>query len=284
MTEMCCPSSYPLLSVSRLVLAVLRTASTQPAHPDGRLADGAGRLAVDASPGCPGPARGAAGTACRCRESCRPILPLSSRQYSAGRCSSPQPRRRGQAMPVRPHQLARPRVLALSAHPLQRPSRRRLRTAEPRDVDVPSSTTREFPASLSADTAARRSLLKNPTSTPSAVLAHGTHTCAAPISMCWRSLPPAAFWFSPAAWWLHTVSPTWPRRERCGSHPDIFERVRYVSILLDFVVGPSRSPLALATARASNVRQRVERILAESIMPRQMVWKAWAALADSIVR
>jgi beta-lactamase regulating signal transducer with metallopeptidase domain len=97
------------------------------------------------------------------------------------------------------------------------------------------------------------------------------------------SLNRAAFWFSPAVWWLHNrIADLAEARSDAAAIQDIGDRVRYAEILLDFAGGATR-PVALAMARARTVRHRVERILGESIMPRKMDWKAWAALAVSIV-
>jgi hypothetical protein len=98
------------------------------------------------------------------------------------------------------------------------------------------------------------------------------------------SLNRAAFWFSPAAWWLHNrIADLAEARSDAAAIQDIGDRVRYAEILLDFAGGATRSVVAPAMARARTVRHRVERILGESIVPRKMDWKAWAALAASIV-
>jgi beta-lactamase regulating signal transducer with metallopeptidase domain len=97
------------------------------------------------------------------------------------------------------------------------------------------------------------------------------------------SLNRAVFWFSPLAWWLRCrITDLAEARSDAAAIQDIGDRVRYAEILLDFAGGPTRSVVTLAMARAGTVRRRVERILGESIMPRKMDWKAWAALAASI--
>jgi beta-lactamase regulating signal transducer with metallopeptidase domain len=98
------------------------------------------------------------------------------------------------------------------------------------------------------------------------------------------SLNRAAFWCSPAAWWLHNrIADLAEARSDAAAIQDVGDRVRYAEILLDFAGRATRSVVALGMARARTVRHRVERILGESIMPRMMDWKAWAALAVSIV-
>jgi hypothetical protein len=98
------------------------------------------------------------------------------------------------------------------------------------------------------------------------------------------SLNRAAFWFSPAAWWLHNrIAYLAEARSDAAAIQDIGDRVRYAEILLDFAGGATRSVVAPAMARARTVRHRVERILGEGILPTKMGWRAWTALAAGIV-
>jgi len=98
------------------------------------------------------------------------------------------------------------------------------------------------------------------------------------------SLNRAVFWFSPLAWWLRCrITDLAEARSDAAAIQDLGDRVRYAEILLEFAGRPTGSVVTLAMARAGTVRRRVERILGESIIPRTMDWKAWAALAAGIV-
>jgi beta-lactamase regulating signal transducer with metallopeptidase domain len=98
------------------------------------------------------------------------------------------------------------------------------------------------------------------------------------------SINRAVFWFSPLAWWLrYRITDLAEARSDAAAIQDLGDRVRYAEILLEFAGRPTGSVVTLAMARAGTVRRRVERILGESIIPRTMDWKAWAALAAGIV-
>jgi beta-lactamase regulating signal transducer with metallopeptidase domain len=94
----------------------------------------------------------------------------------------------------------------------------------------------------------------------------------------------AVFWFNPAAWWLHgRIAYLAEACSDAAAIRDINDRVRYAEILLDFGGRECRVSTSLAMARMQTVRSRVERILAEKILPRSMDWKAWAAAVACIV-
>jgi beta-lactamase regulating signal transducer with metallopeptidase domain len=94
----------------------------------------------------------------------------------------------------------------------------------------------------------------------------------------------AVFWFSPAAWWLHNrIAYLAEARSDAAAVQDIKDRLRYAEILVDFGGTTGRVSISLAMARTQTVRSRVERILAEKILPRSMGWKAWAAVIACIV-
>jgi beta-lactamase regulating signal transducer with metallopeptidase domain len=94
----------------------------------------------------------------------------------------------------------------------------------------------------------------------------------------------AVFWFSPAAWWLHNrIAYLAEARSDAAAIQDIKDRLRYAEILVDFGGTTGRVSISLAMARTQTVRSRVERILAEKILPRSMGWKAWAAVIACIV-
>jgi beta-lactamase regulating signal transducer with metallopeptidase domain len=98
------------------------------------------------------------------------------------------------------------------------------------------------------------------------------------------SINRAVFWFNPLAWWLHRrIADLAEDRSDAAALQDIDDRVRYAEILLDLGSTASRPVVGLAMARAETVRRRVERILAETMLPKRMDWKAWAALAASIL-
>ncbi len=94
----------------------------------------------------------------------------------------------------------------------------------------------------------------------------------------------AVFWFNPAAWWLHKrIADLAEARSDAAAIQDIEARMRYAEILLDLGSRASRSVIGVAMARARTVRRRVERILAETILPNTMDWRTWSLLVASIV-
>jgi beta-lactamase regulating signal transducer with metallopeptidase domain len=98
------------------------------------------------------------------------------------------------------------------------------------------------------------------------------------------SINRAVFWFNPAAWWLHSRI-AYLAEARCDAAAieDIEDRVRYAEILVDFGARTSRAATGLAMARPRTVRRRVERILAETMLPKKMDWKTWAAVVACIL-
>ncbi len=87
----------------------------------------------------------------------------------------------------------------------------------------------------------------------------------------------AVFWFSPLAWWLNNrIADLAEARSDAAAIADIKDRVRYAEILLGFGRTTSRAMTALAMARTATVRRRVECILAETMLPKKMSWKAWS--------
>jgi beta-lactamase regulating signal transducer with metallopeptidase domain len=98
------------------------------------------------------------------------------------------------------------------------------------------------------------------------------------------SINRAVFWFNPSAWWLHSRI-AYLAEARCDAAAieDIEDRVRYAEILVDFGARTSRAATSLAMARPRTVRRRVERILAETMLPKKMDWKTWAAVVACIL-
>ena len=98
------------------------------------------------------------------------------------------------------------------------------------------------------------------------------------------SMNRAMFWFSPLPWWLHSrIAHLAEARSDAAAIQDIEDRVRYAEILVEFGGKTSRATLSLAMARPMTVHQRVERILAETILPKRMSWKAWSLLVACIL-
>ncbi len=94
----------------------------------------------------------------------------------------------------------------------------------------------------------------------------------------------AAFWFNPLAWWLNgRIADLAEARSDAAAIADIEDRVRYAEILLGFGSTMSRAMTALAMARKATVGRRVERILAETMLPEKMSWKAWSLVVACIL-
>jgi beta-lactamase regulating signal transducer with metallopeptidase domain len=94
----------------------------------------------------------------------------------------------------------------------------------------------------------------------------------------------AAFWFSPLAWWLHSrIGSLAEARSDAAAIKGIEDRVRYAEILVGFGAGAGPRTVGLAMAGTNTVSRRVERILAEAILPRTMNWKIWLLVAAAVV-
>jgi beta-lactamase regulating signal transducer with metallopeptidase domain len=94
----------------------------------------------------------------------------------------------------------------------------------------------------------------------------------------------AVFWFNPLAWWLQSrIADLAEARSDAAAIEDIEDRARYAEILLEFANCTGRTVVSLAIARGKTVRHRVERILGETIIPRNMDWKTWSALVAGIL-
>lgn len=98
------------------------------------------------------------------------------------------------------------------------------------------------------------------------------------------SLNRAFFWFSPLAWWLHgRIAYLAETRSDTAAIQDVGDRVRYAEMLLDFGAKTSRATIGVAMARPWTVHRRVERILAETILPKRIGWKAWSLVVACIL-
>jgi hypothetical protein len=94
----------------------------------------------------------------------------------------------------------------------------------------------------------------------------------------------AIFWFNPLAWWLHgQIANLAEERSDAAAIQDIEDRPRYAEVLMDFSGKADRAASALPMARSKTVRRRVERILSETTLPRNMDWKAWSTTLACIV-
>jgi hypothetical protein len=90
----------------------------------------------------------------------------------------------------------------------------------------------------------------------------------------------AVFWFNPLAWWqlvrmaeLAEIISDDAALEMVDDPPS------YAGILLDVAGSLRQTPAAVAMARASTLRKRVERILAGTAVPARMSWRRRALIA-----
>jgi len=98
------------------------------------------------------------------------------------------------------------------------------------------------------------------------------------------SINRAVFWFSPFAWWLQRqIAYLAEARSDAAAMTVIGDRVRYAEILLAFGTKAGRTAAGLAMAGTGTLSRRVERILTEATMPREMNWKTWSAVIACVV-
>jgi hypothetical protein len=92
----------------------------------------------------------------------------------------------------------------------------------------------------------------------------------------------AIFWFSPLSWWLQRrLSELAEAASDDAALVSIEDRALYAEILLEFS-GGAPTHLALAMARPATVRARIERILAESALPKLLSRRARVILVTAM--
>jgi len=119
-----------------------------------------------------------------------------------------------------------------------------------------------------------------------AVMAHeGAHVARGDFYVLFlASINRAIFWFNPLAWWLHgRLADLAEERSDVVAIRDIGNRPRYAEVLIDFSSKADQAASALSMARPRTVRRRVERILTETTLPRDMDWKAWSTTVACIL-
>jgi hypothetical protein len=93
----------------------------------------------------------------------------------------------------------------------------------------------------------------------------------------------AAFWFSPFAWWqLGRMAELAEIISDDAALETLGDRASYAGILLDLANGLWEMPTAIAMARVSTLRKRVERILAGTDGPVGIGWRNRALVAMSL--
>jgi hypothetical protein len=93
----------------------------------------------------------------------------------------------------------------------------------------------------------------------------------------------AVFWFNPFAWWqLVRMAELAEIISDDAALEMLDDRPSYVGILLDLAGGHQRAPVAIAMARVSTLRKRVERILAVPAVPARIGWRSRALVAVAI--
>jgi hypothetical protein len=93
----------------------------------------------------------------------------------------------------------------------------------------------------------------------------------------------AIFWFNPLAWWqLFRMAELAEIISDDAALEMLDDRPSYAGILLDLAGGVDEPPVAMAMARACTLRKRVERILAETVMPARMGWRKRAMVAIAL--
>jgi hypothetical protein len=94
----------------------------------------------------------------------------------------------------------------------------------------------------------------------------------------------ALFWFSPLAWWLNRHL---AELAEANSDADALavagDRLSYAQTLIDLASTARAVPGALAMANHATVRRRVERILAENVLPARPSWRKLALVVLCLV-
>jgi beta-lactamase regulating signal transducer with metallopeptidase domain len=94
----------------------------------------------------------------------------------------------------------------------------------------------------------------------------------------------AVFWFNPFAWWQFTWLAELAENISDDAAVEALEdRPRYAGILLDVAARRQRVRAALAMARPSTVRRRVERILATREAPARADWRQRVLVAGALL-
>lgn len=94
----------------------------------------------------------------------------------------------------------------------------------------------------------------------------------------------AVFWFNPLAWWqLVRLAELAEIISDDAALEALEDRPRYAGILLDVAQRRQRAPVALAMARATTVRRRVERILATREAPARADWRQRMLVAGALL-
>jgi beta-lactamase regulating signal transducer with metallopeptidase domain len=93
----------------------------------------------------------------------------------------------------------------------------------------------------------------------------------------------AVFWFNPMAWWLNSqIVYLAETRSDVAAIEDIEDRIHYAELLVRLAHGP-RGSTSLAMARSGTVARRVEQLLAETRLPRQIGWKVRSAIIACVL-
>jgi hypothetical protein len=119
-----------------------------------------------------------------------------------------------------------------------------------------------------------------------AVLAHErAHVAHADFYLLlFAAINRAVFWFNPFAWWQFAwLAELAEIISDDAALETLEDRPSYAGILLDVARRRQRAPAALAMARPSTVRQRVERILAAREAPARANWRQRALVAGALL-
>jgi bla regulator protein blaR1 len=103
-----------------------------------------------------------------------------------------------------------------------------------------------------------------------AVLAHElSHVARGDFyALLLASLYRVAFWFNPLSWWLsHRLGELMEMLSDDAAVVDLGDAPAYAEVLLDVAANARSTPLAIAMARTTMVRRRIERILSRTAPP-----------------
>lgn len=94
----------------------------------------------------------------------------------------------------------------------------------------------------------------------------------------------ALFWFSPLAWWLEKrLALLSENTSDDAAISKLHDRTAYAEILLDVSRGLRAASMSVAMARPVTVRERIERILNQAVVPQPVGWRRHLIIAVSLI-
>lgn len=94
----------------------------------------------------------------------------------------------------------------------------------------------------------------------------------------------ALFWFNPSAWWLdRRLAELAEANSDAAALAVTGDRLSYARLLVDLAGTGRPAPAGLAMANHATVRRRIERILAESVLPDRLTWRKLTLITACLI-